>query len=88
MSNALPNSIYAKDNWHLNDQWILVLGGRYQRYDQYLDQGLGSSYNRLIDDQGQAFLPFVGVVFAATDKLSLYAKLQRVVQAQPVRQPV
>lgn len=67
------NSIYAKDNWHLNDQWILVLGGRYQRYDQYLDQGLGSSYNRLIDDQGQAFLPFLGVVFAATDKLSLYA---------------
>ncbi len=67
------NSIYAKDNWHLNDQWILVLGGRYQRYDQYLDQGLGSSYNRLINDQGQAFLPFVGVVFAATDKLSLYA---------------
>lgn len=67
------NSIYAKDNWHLNDQWILVLGGRYQRYDQYLDQGLGNSYNRLIDDQGQAFLPFVGVVFAATDRLSLYA---------------
>ena len=67
------NSIYAKDNWHLNDQWILVLGGRYQRYDQYLDQGLGSSYDRLINDQGQAFLPFVGVVFAATDKLSLYA---------------
>lgn len=67
------NSIYAKDNWHLDDQWILVLGGRYQRYDQYLDQGLGSSYNRLIDDQGHAFMPFVGLVFAATDKLSLYA---------------
>ena len=67
------NSIYAKDNWHLDDQWILVLGGRYQRYDQYLDQGLGSSYGKLIDDQGQTFLPFVGVVFAATDKLSLYA---------------
>lgn len=67
------NSLYAKDNWHLDDQWILVLGGRYQRYDQYLDQGLGSSYNRLIDDQGHAFMPFVGLVFAATDKLSLYA---------------
>lgn len=67
------NSIYAKDNWHLDDQWILVLGGRYQRYDQYLDQGLGSSYDRLIDDQGHALLPFIGLVFAATDKLSLYA---------------
>lgn len=67
------NSIYAKDNWHLDDQWILVLGGRYQRYDQYLDQGLGSNYDRLIDDQGQAFMPFAGVVFAVTDKLSLYA---------------
>lgn len=66
------NSIYAKDNWHLDDQWILVLGGRYQRYDQYLDQGLDSNYKRQIDDQGQAFLPFVGLVFAATDKLSLY----------------
>jgi iron complex outermembrane receptor protein len=67
------NSIYTKDNWHLDDQWILVLGGRYQRYDQYLDQGLGSNYDRLIDDQGQAFMPFAGVVFAVTNKLSLYA---------------
>lgn len=44
LSNQLTSSsIYLKDNWHLDDRWILVLGGRYQHYDQYIKQGLGAS---------------------------------------------
>lgn len=66
-------SLYAKDNWHLNEQWILVLGGRYQHYRQLLEQGLGSSYAKLIDDSGATFLPFAGLVYAVNSQLSLYA---------------
>ncbi len=66
-------SLYAKDNWHLNEQWILVLGGRYQHYEQLLEQGLGSDYERLIDDNGDTFLPFAGLVYALSDQVSLYA---------------
>ncbi len=40
-------SIYAKDNWHLNDQWIVVLGGRYQRFEQFVEQGHGANASQL-----------------------------------------
>lgn len=64
-------SVYFKDNWHLNDQWILVFGGRQQHYDQYSDQGL---VTRVVgrDDNGDAFVPFVGLVYQPTEALSLY----------------
>ncbi|WP_349972790.1 TonB-dependent siderophore receptor [Pseudomonas caspiana] len=64
-------SVYFKDNWHLDDQWILVFGGRQQHYDQYSDQGL---VTRVLgrDDNGDAFIPFVGVVYQPTEALSLY----------------
>src|SRR3990167_5926957 len=32
-------SLYIKNNWHLNDQWILVAGGRYQHFEQLVEQG-------------------------------------------------
>lgn len=64
-------SVYFKDNWHLNDQWILVLGGRQQHYDQYSDQGLGAGVVGR-DDNGDAFVPFAGVVYKPTESVSLY----------------
>ncbi|MBV4552365.1 TonB-dependent siderophore receptor [Pseudomonas sp. SWRI102] len=66
------SSVYLKDNWHLDDRWILVFGGRYQHYDQYSDQGLGSDYDVNRDDNGDAFVPFLGLVYKATETLSLY----------------
>lgn len=66
-------SVYAKDNWHLDEQWILVLGGRFQHYDQYLAQGLGSARTTLIDSGGNTFLPFAGLVYALNEQVSLYA---------------
>lgn len=78
LSNQLnSSSVYLKDNWHLDDRWILVLGGRYQHYDQYSDQGLGSDYQVNRDDNGDAFVPFLGLVYKATDTLSLYGNYSR-----------
>lgn len=71
------SSVYFKDNWHLDDRWILVLGGRQQHYDQYSDQGLGSKYVVNRDDNGDAFVPFLGLVYKATETLSLYGNYSR-----------
>ncbi|WP_337194436.1 TonB-dependent siderophore receptor [Pseudomonas syringae] len=70
-------SVYVKDNWHLNDQWIAVFGGRQQHFDQYGDQGLGASYSLLRDDNNDVFIPFAGLVYQATDSLSLYGNYSR-----------
>ena len=78
LSNQLTSSsLYFKDNWHLDDRWILVFGGRQQHYDQYSDQGLGSRYTVNRDDNGDAFVPFLGLVYKATDTLSLYGNYSR-----------
>ncbi len=66
-------SLYLKDNWHLTEQWILVFGGRQQHYDQFADQGLGTSHTTLRDSNGEQFIPFAGVVYQPTDAWSLYA---------------
>ncbi|OPG73564.1 TonB-dependent siderophore receptor [Pseudomonas ogarae] len=78
LSNKLTSSsVYLKDNWHLDDRWILVVGGRYQHYDQYSDQGLGGDYDVNRDDNGDAFVPFLGLVYKATETLSLYGNYSR-----------
>ncbi|MEG5265839.1 TonB-dependent siderophore receptor [Pseudomonas sp. JDS28PS106] len=70
------SSLYLKDNWHLDDRWILVLGGRYQHYDQYSDQGMDTRVvNR--DSNGDTFLPMAGLVFKVNDDLSLYGNYSR-----------
>ncbi|MDT3720095.1 TonB-dependent siderophore receptor [Pseudomonas oryzihabitans] len=76
-SNLKSTSLYVKDNWHLNDRWILVLGGRYQSFDQYSDQGLGRDYVVNLDKSDHAAVPLAGVVFRATDALSLYGNYSR-----------
>jgi iron complex outermembrane receptor protein len=78
LNNELTStSIYLKDNWHLDDRWILVLGGRYQHYDQYSAQGLGSSRVVNRDNNGEAFMPMAGLVFEVNDALSLYGNYSR-----------
>lgn len=71
------SSVYFKDNWHLDERWILVLGGRQQHYDQYSEQGRGSSFSVNRDDNGDAFVPFLGLVYKATETLSLYGNYSR-----------
>lgn len=70
-------SLYFKDNWHLDDRWILVLGGRYQQFQQYAAQGLGANRKTTLDRDDQVVIPFVGLVFQATDALSLYGNYSR-----------
>lgn len=70
-------SVYFKDNWHLDDSWILVLGGRYQHYDQYIAQGLGASRTTLFNKNDQTLIPFTGLVYKASDALSLYGNYSR-----------
>lgn len=70
-------SIYAKDNWHLSDQWILVLGGRYQRFEQLVEQGRGATYTRTTDRTDTTFLPFGGLVFQLNDQMAFYGNYSR-----------
>jgi iron complex outermembrane receptor protein len=76
-NNLVTTSAYFKDNWHLNDRWILVFGGRQEHWDQYSDQGLGSSYAPGADSNGDKFLPFGGIVYQPADNVALYANYSR-----------
>lgn len=77
LSNKLTSSsIYLKDNWHLDDRWILAFGGRYQHYDQFTTQGVVQG-TPVRDDNGDAFVPFLGLVYKATETLSLYGNYSR-----------
>jgi iron complex outermembrane receptor protein len=71
-NNLVTTSVYFKDNWHLNDRWILVFGGRQEHWDQYGDQGLGSNYKVGADSNGDKFIPFGGIVFQPSDNIALY----------------
>ena len=70
-------SIYAKDNWHLNDQWIVVFGGRYQRFEQLVEQGRDTTYTRPTDRTDTTFLPFGGLVFQLNDQVAFYGNYSR-----------
>lgn len=76
-NNRVTTSVYFKDNWHLDDRWILVFGGRQEHWDQYSDQGLGSSYAAGADSNGDKFIPFGGIVFQPSDSVALYANYSR-----------
>lgn len=76
-NNLVTTSAYFKDNWHLNDRWILVFGGRQEHWDQYSDQGLGSAYAPGADSNGDKFLPFGGIVYQPVDNVALYANYSR-----------
>lgn len=70
-------SLYVKDNWHLNDKWILVAGGRYQHFEQLVEQGRGSAYEKTTDRQDNSFLPFAGLVYQLNQQVSLYGNYSR-----------
>ncbi|MFJ3486896.1 TonB-dependent siderophore receptor [Pseudomonas sp. NPDC090202] len=64
-------SVFFQDAFHLNDQWILVAGARYQTYDQIA--GRGRPFKANTDINGQKWLPRVGAVYKWSNELSLYA---------------
>jgi iron complex outermembrane receptor protein len=64
-------SVFGQDAIHLDDQWILVAGVRFQRYDQLAGKGWPFTVNT--DTHGQAWVPRGGVVYQFNDELALYA---------------
>ncbi|MCF4994076.1 TonB-dependent siderophore receptor [Pseudomonas syringae] len=64
------DSLFLQDSIHLNDQWILVAGGRFQKYDQYAGKGVPFKANT--DSNGQKWVPRAGLVYRYTDALSFY----------------
>ncbi len=70
-------SLYVKDNWHLNEQWILAVGGRYQQFEQLVEQGRGNNAPPTTDRQDSTFLPFAGLVYQLNQQVSLYGNYSR-----------
>ncbi len=63
--------VYFQDSFHINEQWIAVLGARYQQYQQTAGKGRPLKVNTNTDDS--AFLPRAGLVYKYDNNLSLYA---------------
>ena len=64
------DSAFLQDSIHLNEQWILVAGARFQVYDQYA--GKGVPFHANTDSNGQQWVPRAGLVYKYTDALSFY----------------
>ncbi|WP_457438833.1 TonB-dependent siderophore receptor [Pseudomonas sp. TE3786] len=63
-------SAFLQDSMHLNEQWIVVAGARYQLYDQLA--GKGRPFVKNTDINGQKWLPRAGLVYQWNDEFSLY----------------
>ncbi|MFF7710412.1 TonB-dependent siderophore receptor [Pseudomonas sp. NPDC007930] len=63
-------ALYAKDNIHLGEHWILAPGLRYQHYD--IRSGSRRPFIEATDERQGKLLPFMGVVYALRADLSLY----------------
>lgn len=64
------DSVFLQDSIHLNEQWILVAGARFQEYDQFA--GKGVPFHANTDSNGQKWVPRAGLVYKYTDALSFY----------------
>ncbi|KAF1032623.1 MAG: Ferrichrome outer membrane transporter/phage receptor [Pseudomonas sp.] len=70
MDQLRTDSLYVQDAIHLNDQWILVGGARYEMYDEYAGKGIPFTANT--DGNGSKWVPRAGLVYRYTDELSFY----------------
>ncbi|SCX33182.1 TonB-dependent siderophore receptor [Agrobacterium rosae] len=73
-------SLYVQDSIHLNDQWIVVGGLRYQYYD--LLAGKGRPFKNNTDSFGDALVPNAGIVYKLTPDVSLYANAAKTFRPQ------
>ncbi|WP_339473436.1 TonB-dependent siderophore receptor [Pseudomonas sp. RL_5y_Pfl2_69] len=64
------DSLFAQDSIHLTDQWILVAGARFQKYDQLAGKAIPFKANT--DTNGVKWIPRAGLVYRYTDELSFY----------------
>ncbi len=73
-------SVYVQDSIHLNEQWIVVGGLRYQYYD--LLAGKGRPFISNTDSFGDALVPNAGIVYKVTPDISLYANAAKTFRPQ------
>ncbi len=64
------HSLFVQDAVHLNEQWIVLAGGRYQTYDQLAGRGRPFSVNT--DTAGHKWIPRAGLVYRVDQQLSFY----------------
>lgn len=69
-------SVYAKDSISLTSDWIAVVGGRYQHYEQRASKGFNPVVQTL-DDEGNKFLPQAGLIYKITPDISLYTSISK-----------
>jgi len=68
-------SLYLQDSLHLNEQWIVVAGARYQQYKQIA--GRGRPFVKNTDTSGSKVVPRLGLVYKATPALSIYSNIAK-----------
>ncbi|GME34699.1 TonB-dependent siderophore receptor [Pantoea sp. QMID1] len=74
--NRIHNrSLYFKDNIELTQNWIAVIGSRYQHYEQRESSGSSSTLD--YSNEGNKFLPQTGVVYKLTPDVSFYATMSK-----------
>lgn len=73
-------SAYIQDSLHLDDQWILVGGLRYQYYD--LMAGKGRPFVTNTDSHGGKWVPRGGVVYKLTPDISFYGNIAKTFRPQ------
>ena len=76
LNRTHSRSIYAKDSISLTDNWIAVLGGRYQHYEQRASKGFDPVVQTL-DSDGNKFLPQAGLIYKVTPDVSLYTSVSK-----------
>ena len=69
-------SVYAKDSISLTEQWIAVIGGRYQHYEQRASKGFDPVVETL-NSEGNKFLPQAGLIYKITPDVSLYTSVSK-----------
>jgi iron complex outermembrane receptor protein len=69
-------SVYAKDSISLTSDWIAVVGGRYQHYEQRASKGFDPVVQTM-DSEGNKFLPQAGLIYKVTPDVSLYSSVSK-----------
>lgn len=76
LNRTHSRSIYAKDSISLTENWIAVLGGRYQHYEQRASKGFDPVVQTL-DSEANKFLPQAGLIYKVTPDVSLYTSVSK-----------
>lgn len=63
-------AVFLQDSWYLDDHWILVLGGRYDHFDELTGKGRPFRTNTQVSDG--KLVPRAGVVYMVNPEWSFY----------------